>query len=139
MMCKLRREAVMDIYNLAIGAFLLASPWIFGYTREVVRLDTWVVGAAIAGLSLAAILQFAEWEEWLNVLLACWLIASPWALDFTHTTAMHWSIGLGIAILSLTLLELWMIHYDQQLQHPTPPSSPTPATATDHGSRVGRG
>jgi hypothetical protein len=119
-MRKFRREAVMDIYNLVIGAFLFASPWIFGYTREIVRFDSWAIGAAIIVLSLAAILLFAEWEEWLSALLACWLIASPWVLGFTHTTAMHWSIGLGIAILSLTLLELWMIHYDkpdERLQH----------------------
>ena len=119
-MRKFRREAVMDIYNLIIGAFLFVSPWVFGYTREVVRLDAWAVGAAVVVLSLAAMLLFAEWEEWLSALLACWLIVSPWVLGFTHTTAMHWSIGLGIAMLSLSLLELWMIHFDQsaeQLQH----------------------
>lgn len=119
-MRRFRREAVMDVYNLVIGAFLFASPWIFGYTREIVRFDTWAVGAAVVVLSLAAMLLFAEWEEWLTVLLASWLIVSPWALGFTHTSAMHWSIGLGVAILSLTLLELWMIHYDhaaEEFQH----------------------
>ena len=115
-MRKFRREAVMDMYILVIGAFLFISPWLFGYTREIVRLDSWAIGAAVVVLSLAAMLLFAEWEEWLSALLASWLIVSPWVLGFTRSTAMHWSIDLGIAILSLTLLQLWMIHYDQPEQ-----------------------
>ena len=119
-MLKRRREAVFDAYNLAVGAFLLVSPWLLGFTRENARLDTWAVGAALVVLSLAAIVVFAEWEEWLSLLLACWLIASPWVLGFAHTKAMHWAIGIGIVSLYFSSLELWMIHYDQpgqQLQH----------------------
>jgi hypothetical protein len=115
-----RREAVFDIYNLFIGAFLFVTPWLFSYTRENARFDSWAVGAAIVVLSLAAIVLFAEWEEWLNLLLACWLIVSPWVLGFAHTRAMHWAIGIGIVSLYMTALELWMIHYDQpdqQLGH----------------------
>ena len=112
-MLKRRREAVFDVYNLAIGAFLFVSPWLLHFTRENARLDTWAVGAAIVVLSLAALVLFAEWEEWLNLLLACWLIISPWVLGFAHTKAMHWAIGIGIFSLYLTLLELWMIHFDR--------------------------
>ena len=112
-MLKRRREVVFDAYNLAIGAFLFLSPWLFGFTRENARLDTWAVGAAIVVLSLAAIVLFAEWEEWLNLLLACWLIVSPWVLGFVHTKAMHWAIGIGLVSLYLSALELWMIHYDR--------------------------
>ena len=119
-MLKRRREAVFDAYNLAVGAFLFLSPWLLGFTRENARLDTWAVGAAIVVLSLAALVVFAEWEEWLSLLLACWLIVSPWVLGFAHTKAMHWAIGIGIVSLYFSSLELWMIHYDgpeQQLQH----------------------
>ncbi len=119
-MLKRRREVVFDAYNLVIGAFLFLSPWMLGFTRENARLDTWAVGAALVVLSLAAIVLFAEWEEWLNLLLACWLIVSPWVLGFAHTKAMHWAIGIGIVSLYLSALELWMIHYDRpghQLQH----------------------
>src|SRR5262249_704546 len=117
-MLKRRREAVFDVYNLVVGAFLFLSPWLLGFTVENARLDIWAVGAAIVVLSLAAIMLFAEWEEWLNLLLALWLIASPWILGFAHTRAMHWAIGLGTVSLFLTALEIWVIHYDQpELQH----------------------
>ena len=117
-MIKRRREAVFDIYNLVIGAFLFLSPWLLGLTRENARLDSWAVGAAIVVLSLAALILFSEWEEWLNLLLGCWLIASPWVLGFAHTRAMHWAIGIGVVSLFMTALELWMIHYDQPDQQP---------------------
>ncbi len=128
-MLKRRREVVFDAYNLAIGAFLFVSPWLLGFTRENARLDTWAVGAALVVLSLAAIVLFAEWEEWLSLLLACWLIVSPWVLGFAHTKAMHWAIGIGIVSLYLSALELWMIHYDQPGHRPQhQPVEPDPAS-----------
>ena len=66
-------------------------------------------------LSLAAIIAYRDWEEWINVLMSVWLIASPWLLGFPHTRAMHLSIGFGIAILLLALLDLFL-HYEKR--HP---------------------
>ena len=74
------------------------------------RFDLWLTGIAIAVLSFAAIVAFAEWEEWLSLLLALWLIAAPWVLGFTHTKAMHVSVGAGIIIAFLTGLDLWLEH-----------------------------
>jgi hypothetical protein len=73
-------------------------------------MDLWASGAAIAALSLAAIVAFANWEEWANFALGIWLIVSPWVLGFTHTTAMHFSIGVGAAVAFLALLELWLVY-----------------------------
>jgi len=33
-------------------------------------------------------------------------------LGFTGTTAMHVSIGVGIIVVYLALLDLWLIHYE---------------------------
>ena len=65
----------------------------FCLRHENARLDLWASGAAIAAISIAAIVAFSKWEEWLNLLLGLWLIGSPWVLGFTHTRAMHVSIG----------------------------------------------
>ena len=50
-----RREAVFDIYNLVIAAFLIVSPWLFALTRETARADAWLSGIVIALLCLAAL------------------------------------------------------------------------------------
>ena len=49
-----RREAVCDIYNLVIAAFLIASPWLFALTRETARADAWLSGIVIVLLSRGA-------------------------------------------------------------------------------------
>ena len=55
------------------------------YASEVVRIDVWASGAAIAAISIAAMLAFSDWEEWFNLVLGLWSMVSPWALGFMHT------------------------------------------------------
>ena len=124
-MTRWRRESVLDFYNLVLAAVLIASPWLFTLTNPAGRLDLLVSGAAIAALSLGAIVAYASWEEWANLLLGVWLVASPWILGFTHTRAMHFSIGLGAVIGFLALLELWLGYEADRLgRGAAPPASP---------------
>jgi len=109
---KLRRESALDLYTVMFGLFLFVSPWLFAYVNEGARIDLWASGAAIAALSAAAIITFADWEEWLNLLLGFWLMVSPWALGFMHTKAMHVSIALGAMVAFMALLELWLVNYE---------------------------
>jgi hypothetical protein len=107
---RLRRQAALDLYTLACGVFLLIAPWLFGFVRPLGRLDAELVGLAVVALSIAAIFMFADWEEWVKVLLGAWLIAAPWLLCFAHTSAMHVSIAMGLAVTFLALLEHWVVH-----------------------------
>ena len=109
-----RRQSALDFYTAAFGLFLFVSPWLFAYANHNARLDLWVSGAAIAAISIAAIVAFSNWEEWLNLLLGLWLIASPWLLGFAHSRAMHVSIALGILVAFMAALELWLVNYEPQ-------------------------
>jgi hypothetical protein len=113
-MSKRRRESILDLYSLMVGLFLFASPWLFVFANENARIDIWTTGALIAATSIFAIVMFSNWEEWLNLLLGFWLLVSPWALGFTHTKAMHMSIGAGIIVTFMAALELWLVNYDSQ-------------------------
>ena len=116
-MRKWQRESVLDLYNLLLAALLFISPWLFRLTNAPGREDLWASGAVIAVISLAAIIAYKDWEEWVNILLGLWLIASPWLLGFAHTRAMHFSIGIGIVIAFLAVLDLWL-HYDATHSEP---------------------
>jgi len=105
-----RQESVLDLYNLVLAAILFISPWFFPKASGAARVDLWLSSAAIVCLSLAAIIAFSSWEEWANLVLGLWLIVSPYLLGFAHTRAMHYSIGIGLAIAFFTLLELWLRH-----------------------------
>jgi hypothetical protein len=109
---KIRRIAALDCYTGAFGLFLFVSPWLFAYVSEKARVDIWTTGAAIAVISIAAIVAFADWEEWTNLLLGLWLIASPWALGFAHTRAMHVTILIGVLVAAFATLELWLVHFE---------------------------
>jgi SPW repeat len=124
-MTKWRKESALDLYNLAAAIFLLAAPLLFAHANRTAAIDLWVSGAAVTILSLAAIFAFSNWEEWVNLLVGAWLIASPWLLGFAHTRAMHFSITVGAVIIFLSMLELWLV-YDAA--HPDAQPSRPPET-----------
>lgn len=75
------------------------------------RFDTLASATLVAVISLAALVAFQEWEEWINFVLGVWISLSPWILGFQHTAAMFVNLTVGILIAYLAMLELWLIHY----------------------------
>jgi hypothetical protein len=108
-----RPEAILDVYNLLLGALLFVSPWLFAFAHGTAGVDAWFGGAVIAVVSLAALLVYAEWEEWIAFAAGLWMILSPFVLRFTHTTAMHVILGIGFVVTFLAALDLWLIHYGE--------------------------
>ena len=108
-----RPEAVLDVYNLLLGALLFASPWLFAFAHGTAGADAWLGGAVIAAVSLAALMVYTEWEEWIALATGLWMMLSPFVLGFQHTTAMHVIIGIGFIVSFLAALDLWLIHYGE--------------------------
>jgi hypothetical protein len=113
-----RSESVLDVYNLCFAAFLFASPWLFAFASRNGKVDDWISSAAVAAIAIAAIVGYANWKEWLNILLGAWLVVSPWVLGFAHTKAMHFSIATGILVAFMATIELILVNF--------PPETSTP-------------
>ena len=107
-----RRNAILEVYQLALAIFLFVSPWLFAFAHGGLRVDTWVGAALIAVISLAALIVFRDWEEWIICALGLWIAVSPWALGFQHTRGMFINLLLGVLIAYLAVLELWLTHYE---------------------------
>src|SRR5579863_852419 len=105
---KFDSESVLDLYNLLLGVVLFASPWFFAHASRTAGFDLWLSSAAIIILSVAAMIAYSTWEEWINLALGLWLVVSPWLLGFAHTRAMHFSIAIGAGIAFFAALELWL-------------------------------
>ena len=94
-----------DVANLILGLWLVISPWALSYMTMTV--PTWnaiIVGVVIAVAAIGALVAFHTWEEWVNVVLAVWLIVSPFALDYASNVTVLWNqliVGALVGVLAL--------------------------------------
>ena len=112
-----RNEAYIDWINLLLGIALLISPFLMGFATGTPMTNAVIAGIVIAALAIAALVSFAVWEEWLNLLLGLWVLISPWVLGFTGmTSAFQTHVVIGVAVAVLAAIELWLV----QRHHPPP-------------------
>ncbi len=92
--------------NVLLGAWLIASPWIYGYTGLPGAFwNSIVVGALILIFAAGRFSTPMAGASWANVLLGLWTIASPWIFGYTGNSSAFWnSIILGILV---TILAGW--------------------------------
>jgi hypothetical protein len=110
-MGKWKSPVTCDVANLVLGALLLLSPWIFHFSLGAESWNAWAGGGIIVVLSIAALLAFAEWEEWINLIVGLWILVSPWALKFSDSTnAMRTAVIIGAIVAVIAAVELWVLH-----------------------------
>ena len=104
---------VQDWINLICGALLFVSPWVFGFAGDVMAARTaWIGGLVIAVMGIAALVQFAEWEEWVALIAGVLVIIAPWVLGFAAITYAVWTcVVLGIVVAVASVSEIWMVHH----------------------------
>jgi hypothetical protein len=113
-----RFEILVDALNLVLGTFLVLAPWTFGLVAGLpgygpttaAVLDAWAAGTTIGLIAAAAIVAFAEWQEWSNFFLGLWTVGAPWFLGFGASPAARWvHVGVGAAVATLAGLELFLL------------------------------
>ena len=104
---------VQDYISLICAVVLFFSPWLFGFSSDDTASRTaWISAIVIGVITIAAIVQFAEWEEWVAMILGLWLIVAPWICGFSglsHAVTTFVVLGLIIAVASIS--ELWQVHH----------------------------
>jgi hypothetical protein len=104
------KESGVDVVNLILAALLLLTPMMFGFASDhVAAPNAWVSGIVIGAVAIAALTKFAEWEEWINLLLGVWV------LSFSAQTTARWAhVGIGLIVAVLAGLRLWLMHQTRQ-------------------------
>lgn len=107
-----KREALTDVVNLVLGAWLFLSPWIFGFVPETAASwNAWLSGIVVAALAIAALAAFAEWQEWINLAVGLWVIASPWLVGFSqNAAATRDHVVVGVIVAAVAAARLWLVH-----------------------------
>lgn len=101
-----------DVVNAVLGAWLVLSPWIFGFQAETTAMASAVIlGAAMLVLGLAAMFAPRQWEEWVEFLVGLCAIAAPWAMGFEALRAATLNSVIVGAIVAA--LALWVLLVDK--------------------------
>jgi hypothetical protein len=144
-----KREPVLDVYHLVLGAFLFVCPWLFAFKFGIMRADAWAVSLLILSFSATSWLALATWPEWIVLASGVWLLISPWVLGHPHTAAMKVDVAIGLIVTYLAALALWLAHYmpgggipditpqARSSAEPAPGQGrygPAPARATERGA-----
>ncbi|MCW2242522.1 SPW repeat protein [Azospirillum canadense] len=105
-------NGIVDLVTLLLGAALFLGPWLYGFADQATASwNAWITGAVMVALAAAAIFAFAEWEEWVNLVVGLWAVVAPWALGFAgHSSAMRTHVVVGLAVAVLSAAEGWYFH-----------------------------
>lgn len=92
-----------DSLNLILGIWLVIAPIIgLGLMTGTAAWNSYVIGIAVIVFSGFALTRPEAWKEWINILLALWLVAGPFVLEFaTRAISPAWNqviVGLIIGI-----------------------------------------
>jgi hypothetical protein len=103
-------ETALDFVNVIAGVGLALTPWLLGFAAaSAAAWNAWLIGAAIALVAIGALWAFAEWEEWVNLILGLWAIFAPWVLGFADVApAVYAHVIAGLLVAVLSGLELWL-------------------------------
>lgn len=104
-----RQNAYIDWINLVLAITLFISPWVFDFPAGTASVNAMIVGLVIGVVAISALVSFALWEEWINLVLGFWTFFSPFILAFGSATAATWAhVIIGLAVAILAGVELWI-------------------------------
>src|SRR5271165_6160593 len=105
-------KSVQDWINLVCGVLLFISPWALCFSGDMMAARTaWVGGIVIAVMGIAALVQFAESEDWVALIAGVLMIISPWVLGFAAMYYAVWTfVVLGLIVAVASVSEIWMVH-----------------------------
>jgi SPW repeat len=104
-----------------LGIWLCLSPWALFFELDVAAMRNAVLlGVLIILAELVELSIFREWEEWINVALGAWLVASTWVLGITTPPARINFIVVGGLVAALALYEMRQARQNRKSMGYTP-------------------
>jgi hypothetical protein len=97
-----------DWVNVVLGVWLVASPWMLGFSdHETAALVAWLGGAAVVVFAGVGAYMQEAWEEAITVVLGLLLMGAPWAFGFTdERTATTNVAASGVLVVVFAILAM---------------------------------
>ena len=105
-----------DWGGVALGVWLLLSPWLTGYAGDsVATANALLLGCVLILTELLNLDAHENVEEWLDLAAGVWLVASPWVLGFSTSMAAAVNAA-AVGVLSILFAALALSSADQKIQ-----------------------
>lgn len=94
--------------NLALGGWLLFSPWALNYLTGSATGNSVVIGALVLIVSAwsLAVMEQNTAPPRVNLVLGIWLIISPWVLGYVTAAAFWNAIVVGMLLIGFALVRV---------------------------------
>lgn len=95
------RQHWQDWANLALGLWLVVSPWTIAHTMAapgnpfaLSELAMWLlvaIGILITIFALMTLSAYAAWKEWVNIVLGACLLILSWRVGLAAAAGLIWN------------------------------------------------
>ena len=106
---------IVEAVNAAMAIMLIASPWTFRYADASVAMWSAVlIGLLLGATTLTRTIDARDWQGWASLALGAFALLGPWLLGFSeikNAVGMH--VTAGLAVVAMTLIDLWVHYLDQ--------------------------
>jgi hypothetical protein len=97
-----------DYAGMILGVLIVLSPWLTGGDEKPLAMANAVaVGVMVFALAAFELVDLHRSEEIGEIVLALWLIVSPFILNYVESQLAIWHFVLGVVVVLLAGLELW--------------------------------
>ncbi len=107
---------LVDWINLVLAILLLISPWVLAFPAGPASYNAVIAGLIIGLVAVGAIVAFAQWEEWVNLIVGVWVFIAPFVLSFTAAPQAMWThVVIGLVVAVLAAFELWSVMHEPHM------------------------
>jgi len=106
-----------DWLGIALGLWLIASPWLLGYAGQAsATMNALFLGTAFVCLELVNLDAHEDLEEWMDIVAGVWLVLSPFLLGFAQVGAAAIN-AVGVGVLAIAFAAWALAPLDAKLRH----------------------
>ena len=107
---------LVDWINLVLAILLVISPWVLGFSATAASYNAVIAGLIIGLVAVGAIVAFAQWEEWVNLVVGVWVFIAPFVLGFSIEAPAMWThVVIGLVVAVLAAYELWTVMHEPHM------------------------
>src|SRR5512142_2869399 len=106
-----------DWMGIALGVWLLGSPWIVGYSDiSAAVMNALILGTILVVEEFMQVGVHSEFEEWFDLVPGAWLVISPVVLGFQSSVGAS-ANAIGVGALTIVFAVIAITRFDKAIAH----------------------